>query len=1198
MKHFLLLSAMFWYGLNTFCGFARSANFMLTDKELSSCMINSIHQDRDGIIWISTENGLNRYDGTKVTVFLHRENDSTSISHNYVRYVFEDRAGNYYVGNYLGVQRYRPDTDDFSPMATYSDGTLMPSSPSFITETTDGQVIVSGNMVSAVNLREDGGLALDSLPWAMSGRMPGEVTWGRDGNLWFFINNDAIYCVHRNGVLERRRDLLPEKNVFNLVRDAEGNIYIQTVEKDLYSYDFETGDCRLLNHVRISSATIKCVFRLDSSHLLLGTDGNGVKLLDESTGDVSDWEIDLPALSSRYLKVHQIIRDRDGDLWLALFLKGVARIPMRQSSFQYMGPLSSSSNLVGSSSVSALMAARDGKIWVGTDGEGAYCVDPQKNTSHYLVSRTDGGEVPAILNTLFEDSEGTIWVGSYDEGCGRIDQRTLKYATCRNLFTRRGIFALRILGFAEDNERRVWVASLGSGLFCYDLTSKRVIEELSFEDVINRWQTCLLVTHDNLLLVGTYDGVSMLDLKERNPKPVRLFDKSIIYSLYEDADHQFWAGSSTGLIQFDRDGNIVQRLTSADGLSGTAAYSVMGDRDGILWIGTDQGLSRFDIARRRFATFSDVDGIQGKSFSKNAVCKDRQGRIWMGGSNGISYFQPALVNRQQYELRARVSGFYLHNKPVHANTLSGDKPVVESRVSRARRFHLSHEDNSFSIELSTQQFVDAHLVRYQYTLDDENWQTLPMGSHLVNFSNLREGTHLFRYKAVADQFESPEEMLEVVIRPAWWNMPLAKVCWFLLGLLFLLTAGWEIYHAESTRRRELLLEHQEKENAEKVAFITKLMHEIRTPMSLMISPLRKLLATDSDPERQRMYQMMQRNAERLMDQADHMLGLDKEKTDDALQEDEKSLLNQMPQELPLTSEEASELPVTIQKEEAVGIRLEPYGGHAKYRLLIVDDDYEICDYLRYELEKDFRVETCSNGKEALERIFRHAPDGIISDVMMPEIDGFELCAKVKGNANLCQIPFVLLTAKADAASTLKGLGIGADAYVPKPFYIEILRTTILNLMRNRTLLRNSVAGEHMQEERLKTPKVQGFNDKLMTRILNAINTHLSDPDFAVEQLCAEVGISRVHLYRKLKEITNQTPGEFVRNCRLNKAKELLLQSDITVQEVAEAVGFSKAANFSVSFKELFGYPPLKWKKLNMEGTTVAQIPSSEDADEQ
>lgn len=1153
---------------------ARSANFMLTDKELSGCMINSLHQDRDGNIWISTENGLNRYDGTKVTVYTHDDDNPNSLSHNYVRYVFEDRAGNCYVGNYLGVQLYRAETDDFGALATYSDGSAMQSSPAFITETTDGQVIVSGNRACAVLLQPDGSLRYDSLAWDISDRMPGEVAWGKDGNLWFYIAKDAIYCVHRSGVLERRRDLLSHRDILNLIRDAEGNIYIQTVDKDLYAYDFETGDCRQLNRERISSSTIKCVLRFDSGHLLLGTDGNGVKLLDEQSGKVSDWEVDLPMLSSRYLKVHHIMRDRDGDLWLSLFLKGVARIPMHQSSFQYYGPQSLSTNLVGSSSISALAASKDGKIWVGTDGEGIYCLDPQAGTSSHFVSRTDGGTIPAIINTVFEDSEGTVWVGSYDEGCGRLDARTRQYQDCRDIFARRGIYALRVFGFAEDEQKRVWVATLGSGLYCYDLKHKRIVERLSFEENINLWTTSLLKTADNLLLVGTYDGAFMIDLKNPDPRPVQLLDRSIIYSLYEDDKHRLWAGSSVGLILFDRMGNRIATYTHKEGLSGNAAYSVIGDSEGTIWIGTDQGLSRFYMEKESFDSYTDADGLQGKSFSKNAACRDQQGRIWMGGTSGLNCFQPTLVSRRQVELQARVSGFYLHNKAVTANTLSGGKPVCEGAVGKATRYELNYDDNNFSIELATRQFMDAHQLRFQYSLEDTAWITLPMGSHLVNFSNLPVGEYRFSYRVLANQVASPVETLDVVIRPAWWETWQAKVCYNLLIFALLLGAAYMAYRETMSRRRELLLKHQEKVNAQKLEFFTRLMHEIRTPMSLLIGPLHKLIETDADPERQRMYLTMQRSADRLMEQADHMLGLDNENPDEQLVKVSTPLEE---------NEKVVEKPVPAIKHN-VELQ-EPHvelNTRAKYRMLIVDDDYEICEYLRLEMESDFRVETCLNGKEALDRIFRHAPDIIISDVMMPELDGFALCERVKSNVHLSHIPFVLLTALADTNSNLHGLGLGADAYLPKPFYIEVLRTTALNLLRNRVQLRNSLAGAQMQSEQLQVPKVKSFNDKLMERLLTAVNAHLSDPDFQIEMLCSEVGISRVHLYRKLKEITNQTPGDFVRNCRLRQAEQLLRDGNLSVQEVAEAVGFSKASNFSMAFKELYGYPPLKWKKMHGE----------------
>lgn len=1150
---FYLSLLLIWLRFDSLCAY--TGHFMLTDKELSCCMINNIHQDRDGMIWISTENGLNRYDGTKVTVFSHIPGDSTSLAHNYVRYFFEDHAGNCYVGSYLGLQLFRPDTDDFSPMATFSDGTNLISSPSFITENSEGQVIVSGNRACRVHLLPDGHLRYDSLAWGMSTRMPGEVAWGRDGNLWFYVSNDAIYCVHRSGMLERRRDLLPQREILNLVRDADGNIYIQTSDKDLYAYDFESGDCYLLNRERISFATIKCVYRLDEGHFLLGTDGNGVKLLDLRTGGVTDWVVDLPGLSSKSLKVHQIVRDRDGDLWLGLFLKGVVRIPMKQSYFRYIGPYAStSSNLVGSSSISTLLSSRDGKIWVGTDGDGAYCLDPQLGQSVHLKAHTDGGSVPTILNTLFEDSEGTIWAGTYDEGCGRIDPRSHRYVSCRNLFNRQGANAIRVYGFAEDRQHRIWVATLGSGLFCYDLKKKAVIEELSYEDGVNRWATNLLVTSDHLLLVGTYDGVFMLDLKQPKPTPVHLFDKSIVYALYEDMNHHFWAGSSVGLIEFDREGQRLSTYTDADGLTGSAAYSVIGDNEGVLWIGTDQGLTRFDILNRSFSSFSDADGLQGRSFSKNAACRDSLGLIWMGGPNGINCFHPSLVRRQDLSLQVRVSGFYLHNKPVHANTLSGGLPIYEGPVSHARRFELDYNDNNFSIELSTYQFVDANLVRYQYSMGDDQWMTLPLGGHIVNFSNLPVGTYTFRCRATTNTQVSPELSLTVVVRPAWWATRRAKLLYLLAGLLLLSLSAYGVYRQQKNRRREELLRLQVDENARKEEFFHSLTHEIRTPMSLLLNLLQQLISTDNDPERQQKYHSMQISAERLVSQTDQMLGLHKTETD------EPAILPGDPQLAPPADTNV----------------------YVKYRMMIVADNQELLDTVRAGLESDFKVETCANSQEALDRVFRHAPDILICDASMPDLEGYALCERLKSNARLCHIPIILLTAKSDTNSMLRGLGLGADAYVSKPFYIEMLRTTAINLVRGMVRLRNSLAEVQQSEQPQETQPNKSFNDKLYERMLAVVNEHLSDPEFSIEQLCSEVGISRVHLYRKLKEIANQTPGEFVRNCRLHQAERMLLQGNLSVQEVSDAVGFSKASNFSLAFKEVYGYPPLRWRKMHLE----------------
>ncbi len=1326
---------------------ARPYSFMLSDKELSSNLINTVYQDRDGIIWIATENGLNRYDGTKVTIYTHEKGNPHSLAHNYVTYIYEDSHGNFYVGTYSGIQLYRRDRDDFTEIGRFGDGSRMQYSPSHIVEYRNRRVFSTGSQICEITVKE-GKLELQLPNWDFIDGITGRVFPDSIGRVWTKHNDGNLICIQQDGTVIRSA-INNQQTITNLLSDNHNNLYLQTTQLDLLKFDYTTEDWNKINRSKISNSTLKCIYRLDDTHILIGTDGNGIKHLDEVTGEVTDYAVDLPYLSSKHLKVHQIMCDRDGGLWLALFLKGVARIPSpkQQSSFHYMGSQSYASNLVGTSSISALLSDRHEQMWVGTDGEGIYLINKELKTSQHLHSTNDGGSIPTIIQGLYEDSEGNIWVGSYDEGCGIIHPQTFAYRDCSQLFRREGNIATRVFAFQEDHNQHIWVGSMGQGLFCYDMKTHRTIPNMCFgiSQGLNLWQTSLLLTSDNQLLIGTYDGVFVLDLNQAAPRPRQLFDRSIIFSLYEDQDHNFWAAGDAGITKFTLD-SISETFNAETGLAGNVAYSIIGDSENTLWIGTNRGLSHFWPKQGTFINYTDGDGLQGNEFSKNSCTSDSKGRLWFGGAYGINYFYPTQITTEQKVLKARISAFYLNNNPINSATLSGGEPIIEGSVYDAHHFSLLHQDNAFSIELSTVGFTEPDAVRYQYRVNNNDWTSLPQGSHQVSFGGLHPGTLRFQFKAIQNQQESETEEIHITIRPYWWESSLAQTIYLLLVFLFLGTLFYQMrlhYHARSQMMEE---KHAHEIDEAKLRFFTNITHEIRTPMTLIVSPLQKLISTDFDPIRQQAYQTMKRNANMLLQLVNQLLDirkidnnqmrLDFQETeilslvnnlveffvptaeskhiqfeytheglqslklwvdpnyfnkiiinllsnafkytpangkvslsitiDPLLQDGQQHVLIQVsddgigiaPEErelifdrfyrasnanlsadgngvglhltrslvtlhhgtihadenqmgkgtiftvrLPignahlseaekthkdavpdtLTTESNSLMAITDEQDEEQARSTSP---RTRFKLMIVDDDTEIRSYLSNELSRDFRITECENGQQAIQEIFRDKPDIVISDIMMPQVDGLTLCQRIKSNIGLNHIPVILLTAKADQESNLAGLDSGADAYITKPFFIEILRSTALNLVRSRNKLRNTYSGNQTQEDKLETIDLPSPNDKLQERIMRSINQNLSNPDFAVDELCADVGISRVHLYRKLKELTNQSPRDFIRNIRLKQAEILLLKEDsYSVNEIAEAVGFRRPNNFSAAFKEQYGYPPLQWRAMRKEAAS-------------
>lgn len=280
-------------------------------------------------------------------------------------------------------------------------------------------------------------------------------------------------------------------------------------------------------------------------------------------------------------------------------------------------------------------------------------------------------------------------------------------------------------------------------------------------------------------------------------------------------------------------------------------------------------------------------------------------------------------------------------------------------------------------------------------------------------------------------------------------------------------------------------------------------------------------------------------------------------------------------ELPLGKEHLKNNQICL---DNVGTKKKQQRGAASRnsKILLVDDDIEICRYLKSELSDWYRFVICNNGKEALKQLLSGDFDLVVSDVVMPEMDGITLLRNIKGNANISHVPVIMLTSKSEISDRLEGIKLGADAYLAKPFSLEELHLTIDNLIDNVRRLKGKFTGALKQDDKVEKVEVKGYDEELMERIMKVVNENLSDSDFNVEKMCDEVGVSRTQLHRKLKEMTGVPTSEFLRNIRLNEAARLIREHKINITQVSYMVGFANNSHFSTAFKKYFGMSPTEY----------------------
>ncbi len=259
------------------------------------------------------------------------------------------------------------------------------------------------------------------------------------------------------------------------------------------------------------------------------------------------------------------------------------------------------------------------------------------------------------------------------------------------------------------------------------------------------------------------------------------------------------------------------------------------------------------------------------------------------------------------------------------------------------------------------------------------------------------------------------------------------------------------------------------------------------------------------------------------------------------------------------------------------------------RVLIVEDNNDLRNYLKQTLSETYIVQTCENGKDALTVIKEYKPNLIISDVMMPEMRGDDLCKIIKSNIETSHIPFILLTALNDDNSVMHGISIGADEYVTKPFNIGILKATINNILTNRAILQKKYANPEMHDE---LDDAMNLNSDIDWKFISTVKKHIEDNIenqlFNIDTLCTLLNMSRTSFYNKLKALTNQAPADYVRLIRLNKAASLLKEGKYSIVEVAEKTGFNDAKYFREVFKKHFKVSPSKYAKGDTEETNKSE----------
>ena len=1334
---------------------AQSGKLFNTDNQLSSNLATQVFQDKSGFIWIATRNGLNNYDGYHINVIKKDMSNFLGLNSNYINSIAQDEKEHILLGTNNSLLEFTGSEFLKIPMLDSKGGELA---------TYVKQVYPLKNKDVAV-ATSGYGIMLKKQDEQKCHAMKGEVEKlkyilklleDKRGRLWIITEDGKLYRKETNGRVTSHFAGTEGVGAQDIRQDALGNIYLASKNQGVYL--LRVGSNAFTRISNIGNLPIENIYISRNNKLYIGCDGLGIYVYDPQTGFLQDNPLFSRLVNLAKSKITSIIEDNQGNIWVSMLQKGVFMQSNIQNDFNYMGFRLGNRNVIGENCVTSLSINQGNQVWVGTDKDGLYLfnIATRSVEGHFLNQST--------VLTLCKDQQGRTWVGTYTDGLGYMDAAGSFHPVDLGISKSVGIFDIK-----QDPQGNIWIATMGEGLFCLQKDGSRrnyktkygADNNLKINCLPNDYLVKMAFSKDgNRVYVATSVGLACLD-RQRNSwvstfKGINCLNKnSFSHCVFVDSKDHVWYGTEDGAFCFDFRKGIKPKLyTTANGLTDNCVASITEDYQGNIWLGTIKGLNKLALKSGTITKFYAESGLQSNEFSDASVCTTQDGRtILMGGSGGLNWFQADQVRQHPWQAKVVISGFILNNKTVTPGMKSGSYTITDNWSTLSRDFQLSHEDNTFTLQLSTLTYNDVEQISYVYSINGDAWRTVPAGQNELAFSHMAPGRYKYRIKAICNGYETPVKEFTITIHPAWYASIWAK-----LFYLLLLIAAIMLYlrHRKHQMEDQLILQqhiHAEEMGEAKIKFFMNISHEIRTPLTLIITPLLSLIKEDKEPHRQGIYEIIRKNSERILHLINQMMDLRKiDKGQMVMRMCQTDMVGFINEEYELFRQQAlaknidfeyqhdsEELPVWIDrnnfdkviinilsnafkftptagnillslthtdhhayisiKDSGIGIpkdKLETifqrfyqspsdpndrnigtgigldltrslvelhYGSISarnnegekgskfehgsefiiriplgkdhlkpeelineeevkekqnlelaevkqleqevketenaekaesaavttdmqgklpasargnKAEIVIVEDEEDIQDYLKAQLASDFKIRTYPNGKVALNEILKNKPDLIISDVMMPEMDGTTLCTKLKANINTNDVPIILLTAKSREEDQLEGLQTGADAYILKPFNMEILRRTIINLLTMRRTLKNKFTGKESQEEKVEQRKIQTPDDALMQRVMEVINENIGDSDLSVDMIAQKVGISRVHLHRKMKELTNQTPHSFIRNIRLQQAAKLLKDGKQSITDVMYICGFSNSASFSTMFKNLYGCSPREY----------------------
>ncbi|WP_461639138.1 two-component regulator propeller domain-containing protein [Labilibaculum euxinus] len=845
------------------------------NEGLSNSLINQVYQDHLNFLWVATEDGLNRFDGIKFKSYANNINLSNTLKNNFVTALTEDKKGNLWVAQINGLQIYNHETESFheielalshqkdhlfiSCMITSSNGDI------WLATTGHGLIRIDKN-----TLKPD---YCEKLNEQLGKHSLIDIFEDKEGTLWIASNQslnsfDPDTKEIKNFTLSKNNQtFFLNKEISCICEGDQDIIYIGFLNGGLAQLDKQTGVVKPINcaNQNEDNLPVKDILFDSKNRLWVGTDGFGLKLLNKESNLLENYTTVNASFDFLKSKIHSIIEDKTGNIWLGIFQKGIYLLPESQETFKTYGYKAFDQNSIGSSCITAI-DGNEKELWIATDGDGLYYLNRStKKVKHIPLKNESGIFVGENILTLYNDTNDYLWLGRYINGLIRYDKKNGSFKT----FTTKknntsGKTYNKITSITKNNQNQLIIGTLDDGICRFDTQKELYYDGLdipkSLNEKIPKWILCVYIDKAQNLWIGTYVGLFHVNLKTKSltqySKENGLLKNNTVDCIISDSENNIWVGTYEGLVKINGDSSSF--YDTNDGLCNNVVCSIVEDEYNQLWIGTHNGLSRFNPKDESFTNYYSYDGIQANEFSRNAAFKSDKQELFFGGINGITQICKDYATIVREVRDVILTEFLSFDKPVKIGDKSGKHVILDKSIVLADTIRLREQDNVFSIEFTSTDFANQTAVSYEYIMEgfDLSWNVTNSTNKRATYTNLNHGIYTFWVRAVDKENLSTPRKLTIIIYPPWYKMLWAKILWILLTGTFIY--GIFLLYMEKVKRL-----HAEKVNEMKMQFFINISHEIKTPLSLILDPLEKLIKQDFGEKNSRLFFIMQQNANRI-----------------------------------------------------------------------------------------------------------------------------------------------------------------------------------------------------------------------------------------------------------------------------------------------------------------------------------------------